>query len=103
MPLWDIQVWVGWFEDSLFVVVGFGNFVGGDFSVLVQGMAFACALGSILMVRVLVPCFVVSCSVVKKAVWPSVALPVSRVPSLGKVEVMLLDCRGCVGMISVLS
>ena len=41
----------------------------------------------------LVPCFVVIWSVVKKAVWLSVALSVSRVPSMGWVKVMLSGCR----------
>ena len=46
-----------------------------------KDMVYACAVGSILIVRVLVPCFVVSWSVVKKAVWPSVDLFVRRVLS----------------------
>ena len=54
------------------------------------------------MVRAMVPCFLVSWGVVKKALWPSVALSVSRMTSFGRVEVMLLECRGCVGIISVL-
>ena len=31
----------------------------------------------------------------QNAMWPSVALPVSRVPSFERVEVMLSECRGC--------
>ena len=55
------------------------------------------------MVRALVPCFCGGWSVVRKVVWLSVALSVSRVPSLGRVDVILSECRGCVGMTSMLS
>ena len=51
------------------------------------------------MVRALAPCFVVILSVVKTAVLSLVALSVSRVPSLRKVELMLSECRSCMGMI----
>ena len=44
-----------------------------------------------------------SWSIVKKAVQPSDALSASKVPSLGRVEVMLSEWRGCAGTISVLS
>ena len=55
------------------------------------------------MVRALVPFLIVIWSRVKKAVWPFVSLSVSRVPSLGRVEVMLSECRGYAGTISMLS
>ena len=38
----------------------------------------------------------------EKAVWLSVALSVSRVPSMGRVKVILSECRGFVGTISML-
>ena len=45
---------------------------------------------------------VISCNVMKNDMWPLVAITVSMVPSLGRVKVMLLECRGA-GMISILS
>ena len=67
-----------------------------------KGMVSACAPASIFMERTLVPCFVVIWSMVKNTVWPSVALSVSRLPSLGRAEVILSECRGYVETITML-
>ena len=93
----------GWFEGSLFWVAVFGNLKGENIFVPAQGCVFACALGLIFMVRAWVPCSIVSLSVVKKAVWLSVHLSVNRVPSLGREEVMLSECRVFLEIISMLS
>ena len=47
---------------------------------------FVCIPGSVFKVMALVPCLVVTCNVVKKAVW----LSVTWGTSLGSVKVMLL-------------
>ena len=47
----------------------------------------AWAPGSIFTIIFFMACFVVNCNVVKKAVWASEALSVSKVHSLGSIEV----------------
>ena len=103
MPSWDIQVLAVGSRAPHLGLPDLVNLGGKIFLYQSRGIVFACALGSIFMVRALVPCFVVSWSIVQKAVLLSVALSVNRPSSMSRVEVMLLECRGCVGMISMLS
>ena len=68
--------------------------MGGDFLVSAWRNGIYLHTGLIFMVIALVPCLVFSCNVVKNALWSLVTLLVSRVPSPGRVEVMLLECKG---------
>ena len=67
-----------------------------------RGMVFTCTPGSVLTIRAFLPFFMVIFNVVKKEVWPSVAVSVKQVPSLERVNVMLSDQRGWAGMIFML-
>ena len=93
---WDIQVWL---------VGSKAPFLGLPDLVILWGKIFLDWLyGICLCPRVNLQgkgfgsCFTMSWSVVKNAVWPSGALYVSRVPSLGRDEVMLSEYRGCGGI-----
>ena len=80
-----------WFEGSFLGLQDLMILWGEIFWYQLKRMVFICALGSIVMALALVPCLVASWSVVKKAVWPPVALSGSRVPSLGRVELTLSE------------
>ena len=97
VPSWDILVWLVSLMAHCFGFLDLVILWGKNFLYQLKGIVFACTPGSIFMVRALGPCFIVIWSMVKKAVWPSVTLSVSRVPALGIVEAMLFECRGCAG------
>ena len=89
---------VGWFRGSLLGVARFCDFVEGRFFCTIWGGWYLPVIWGQSLWWWLWFFFVVISNMVKNAACPSVALFVSRMPSLRRAEVMLSECRGCVGI-----